>query len=90
MLPILNTDGSAVIMISNHAVASASDNNGDGLTANVSVDVSALGPFTTASLFTIDSTTSAINGPGPAASISPSSPIKVTVDGYGVAFLSLK
>ena len=90
VLPILNTDGSAVIMISNHAVASASDNNGDGLTANVSVDVSALGPFTTASLFTIDSTTSAINGPGPAASISPSSPIKVTVDGYGVAFLSLK
>ncbi len=90
VLPILNTDGSVVIMISNHAIASASDNNGDGLTANVSVDVSALGPFTTASLFTIDSTTSAINGPGPAASISPSSPIKVTVDGYGVAFLSLK
>jgi hypothetical protein len=90
VLPVLNTDGSAVIMISNHAVASASDNNGEGLTANVSVDVSALGPFTTASLFTIDSTTSAINGPGPAASISPSSPIKVTVNGYGVAFLSLK
>jgi len=90
VLPILNTDGSVVIMISNHAVASASDNNGDGLTANVSVDVSALGPFTTASLFTIDSTTSAINGPGSAASISPNSPIMVTVKGYGVAFLSLK
>ncbi len=90
VLPLLNTDGSVVIMISNHAVASASDNNGDGLTANVSVDVSGLGPFTTASLFTIDSTTSAINGPGPAASISANSPIMVTVEGYGVAFLSLK
>ena len=29
VLPIVNTDGSVVVMVSNHAVASATDNNGE-------------------------------------------------------------
>ena len=89
VLPVLNTDASVVVLISNHAVASAPDNNGAGLPAKISVDVSALGPFTTASEVTIDSTTSPLAGPS-ALSISPHSPISVTLNGYGVAFLKLQ
>lgn len=89
ILPVINTDGSVVILISNHAVASASDNNGAGLTAKVSLDVSPLGPFSTATEVMIDATTSALNGPTPA-SISPQSPITVSFTGYGAAFLKLQ
>jgi hypothetical protein len=88
-LAVLNTDGSVVVLISNHAVASASDNNGKGLDGKITLDVSALGAFTTASLVTIDSTTSPITGPTPV-SISPTSPITLTLNGYSVALLKLK
>jgi hypothetical protein len=89
ILPLLNTDGSVVVMISNHAVASPTDNNGTGLTANVSVDVSALWSFSTASLLTIDTTTSPTTGPI-ASPILPHSPISVDLNGYSVAFLKLQ
>ena len=87
-LPVVNTDGSVVIMISNHAVASPADNNGDGLTADVAIDTSALGPFTSASEIVIDSTTSVANGPS-AQSMSPASPIKLSLNGYSVAMIKL-
>src|SRR5207248_3060532 len=48
VLPVLNSDGSVVIMVSNHAVAAATDNNGAGLTGNITIDTSALGGFTSA------------------------------------------
>lgn len=89
VLPVLNTDGSVAVLLSNHAVASASDNNGVGLPAKISVDVSALGSFTTASQVTIDSTTNPLTGPI-AVSVSAHSPISVTLNGYGVAFLMLQ
>jgi hypothetical protein len=89
VLPVINTDGSAVIMISNHAVASPNDNNGAGLTAKVSLDVSALGSFTSATEVMIDAKTSAANGPT-SASISAQSPIVVNFGGYGVAFIKLQ
>lgn len=89
ILPVLNADGSVVVMISNHAVASPSDNNGTGLVAAVSLDVSALGSFTSASELIIDSATSVSSGPV-ASSVSPQSPISVTLNGYGVAFLKLQ
>ena len=54
-LPVLNTDGSVVVMISNHTIDNpASDNNGPGVAQNVLVDVSALGSFSSASLLVID------------------------------------
>ncbi len=90
VLPVRNTDGSAVIMISNHAVAAASDNNGLGEVAKISLDVSALGSFTSATQLMIDSTTSTANGPGNPVSISHQSPIAVTINGYGVAILTLQ
>ncbi len=82
-------DGSVVVLISNHAVASASDNNGKGLVGKITLDVSALGAFTTASLVTMDSTTSPITGPTPV-SISPASPITFTLNGYSSALVKLK
>jgi len=78
-----------VVLISNHAVASPTDNNGAGLSAKVSLDVSALGSFASASLVMIDSTTSAATGPTQAP-ISPSSPISLDLNGYSVAFVTLQ
>lgn len=89
VLPVLNTDGSVVIMISNHAVASPTDNNGTGLTAKVSVDVSSLGSFSGASEVMIDASTSSATGPASTA-ISAQSPITVNFNGYGVALLKLQ
>jgi hypothetical protein len=51
--------------------------------------VTALGPFTSASLVTFDSTTSPINGPTPV-SISLTSTITLTLNGYSSALLKLK
>ena len=88
VLPVVNPDGSVVVMVSNHAVASATDNNGDGLTADIAVDISALGSFTSASEVVIDSSTSAATGPTPQ-SISSASPLKLSLNGYGVAIVKL-
>ena len=89
VLPVMNPDGSVVVLVSNHAVASTADNNGKGLDGSVTVTLSGLGPFATASLVTIDSTTSPITGPT-AVSISPTSPITLTLNGYSSALLKLK
>ena len=89
VLPIMNTDGSVVVMVANHAVASATDNNGDGLTANVAVDVSALGPFSNATQVLIDSSTNPATGPAPQ-TISATSPTKLSLNGYGVAIVKLQ
>ena len=85
----MNTDGSVVIMVSNHAVASPTDNNGAGVTAKLSLDVSALAPFSSASELMIDAKTSPTNGSTPI-SISPPSPITLNFSGYGVAFIKLQ
>jgi hypothetical protein len=90
ILPVLNADGSVVVMISNHAIASSStDNDGDGLTANISLDFSALGAFSSATQVKIDSSTSPSTGPTPA-SITHTSPIPLTLNGYGVIFVHLQ
>jgi len=89
VLPVANPDGSVVVMISNHAVASTTDNNGAGLTADISIDTSALGSFASASEVVIDSSTNAGSGPSPA-SVSPASPIKLSMNGYSVAFIKLQ
>jgi hypothetical protein len=88
VLPVLNADGSVVIMLSNHAVSSPTDNNGAGLTGNISIDTSALGSFSTASELVIDSATSATTGPT-ATPIAATSPIRLTMNGYSVAFIKL-
>lgn len=89
ILPAKNADGSVVVMIANHAVASAADNNGRGAPRSISIDISQLGTFTNAKLLTIDANTDAVNGPQEAAT-SVASTMEVDFTGYGVAFLTLK
>jgi hypothetical protein len=88
VLPVKNSNGSVVVMISNHTVASSTDNNGVGSPQVVQVDVSALGTFSSASLMTIDASTSVSQGPT-STTVTPAPQMYVTLNGYGVAFLTL-
>jgi hypothetical protein len=87
-LPVQNSDGSVVVMVANHAVNSANDNNGPGAPRSVLIDMSALGSFSSGSLLTIDASTSAANGPV-ASSVTPAAQMTINFNGYGVAFLTL-
>jgi hypothetical protein len=88
-LPVVNSDGSVVIMVSNHAVNTpATDNNGPGAPRSVLVDVSGLGTFSSGSLMIIDKSTDVANGPT-ATAVTPASQMTITLGGYGVAFLTL-
>ena len=89
VLAARNPAGWVTVLISDHAVANASDNNGAGSPRTVIVDLSALGPFSSASQLTIDTTTDPIKGPS-AASLTPASKISATLQGYGVTFLQLR
>lgn len=89
-LPVVNSDGSVVVMVANREVANpTTDNNGPGVPYNVLVDVSALGSFSSASLLTIDKSTSVSSGPT-ASSVTPAAQIAITLNGYSVGFLTLK
>lgn len=89
VLPVQNPDGSVVIMLSNHSVQSPDDNNGPGASHTIGLDVSALGTFQSGSSLTIDASTNVSSGPAPAA-FAPASQITVTMNGYGVTFLTLQ
>jgi hypothetical protein len=89
ILAVRNPDGSAAVMVDNHAVASSSDDNGHGVPVAVSLDISALGSFQAAQLITIDASTNPATGPTPSA-VTPSATMTVSLPGYGVAFLELK
>jgi hypothetical protein len=82
------SNGMVRVMVVDRAVHSAADNNGAGDPRTVVVDSSSLGNFTAASLLTIDAATDLTNGPA-ATGIAPASRITVSLNGYGVAFLSL-
>lgn len=88
-LPVVNSDGSVVIMVANHAVNASTDNNGPGAARSVQVDISALGTFSSGSLLTIDKNTSVTSGPM-AAGVAPAAQMTISLDGYSVAFLTLK
>jgi hypothetical protein len=89
-LPVINSDGSIVVMVANHAVNSpATDNNGPGVPFKVTVDVSALGAFTSASLLLIDKDTSVANGPL-AMPVTPAAKVALDLNGYSVGILTLK
>ncbi len=89
ILPVVNSDGSVVVMVSDYAVNSPGDNNGPGAPRSFLIDTTAFGNFSSASLLTIDATTNVATGPTPS-SVTPSSKIPITLNGYGVAFLTLK
>jgi hypothetical protein len=80
-----------MVMVDDHAVASATDNNGTGAPRTVIVDLSGLGNFSSASMLTIDASTSPTMGPVQSAlSAMPTARMTVTLGGYGVAWLMLK
>ena len=87
-LAVQNPDKSVVVMVANHAVASASDNNGPGAPRTVLLDVSALGTFQTATLVTIDAKTDPLHGPM-AGGVPVAAQIPLSLGGYGVSFLIL-
>ena len=87
---ILKTGYCVVVMLANHAVNSpATDNNGPGVPFSVTVDVSALGNFSSASLLVIDKDTSAANGP-PLTTVTAAANITIDLNGYSVGILTLK
>ena len=88
ILAVQNPSGSVVIMLSNRALNSATDNNGPGAPRTIAMDVSALGFFQSGSLLTIDANTNLTSGPT-ATSVTPSPQMTVVFNGYGVAFLTL-
>jgi hypothetical protein len=88
-LPVINGDGSVVIMVANHAVNAPTDNNGPGSPRSVLVDVTALGAFSSGSLLTIDKNTNVTSGPT-AAGVTVAPQITITLNGYSVGFLTLK
>jgi hypothetical protein len=89
ILPVVNVDGSVVVMVANYAVQSSGDNNGPGAPRTIQIDTTALGNFGSGSLLTIDANTNVVSGPV-ASAVTPAPQISVTLNGYGVAFLTLK
>jgi len=88
-LAVRNDDGSVAILLANHAVRSSSDNNGPGVAANVTLDVSALGSFSTANVTAINAGTSP-SGPLLAnQTVAANGTISILFPGYGVAFVRL-
>jgi hypothetical protein len=88
LLATQNGNGSVTVLVSNHAVQSPADNNGPGAPRTVILDLSSLGSFSSASLLTIDATTSVSTGPTPV-SVTPPARMSITLNGYGSAFLTL-
>jgi hypothetical protein len=88
MLATLKSDGTLVVMIVDRAYRTASDNNGSGDPRTVVVDLSKWSVFSAASLLTLDSTTNLATGPA-GAGYTPASRMNITLQGYGVAFLTL-
>ena len=83
-----NPDGSYVVMITDRAVHSSSDNNGPGDPRTVIVDVSALGNYSSVTQTNLQSDTDLAKGPQPVI-LSPAPKLTVTFNGYGTAFLRL-
>jgi hypothetical protein len=89
VLAVKETNGETIVMVSDHGVSNANDNNGPGVPRTVLVDVSALGSFTSAQEVTIDKNTSPTAGPT-AQTVTPVGQMQVTLGGYGVGLLVLQ
>jgi hypothetical protein len=88
VLAALRNDGKKVIMIANHQVAGANDNNGPGVAKTITLDLSQAGSYSTAWLVTMDATTSPATGPLPVA-VTPAQQLELKFAGYGVQFLMI-
>ncbi|HLK20765.1 MAG TPA: hypothetical protein VKT81_17555 [Bryobacteraceae bacterium] len=85
---VRNDDGSVVVMLINHQIASPSDNNGRGVANTFSLDTSALGSFSSVTQVQIDENTDP--SAGPKMETSPYMPnLQASLPGYGVVFFKL-
>jgi hypothetical protein len=82
-------DGTRVIMVVNRDVASAADNNGNGVPKTVTVDLSTV-PFTTAELISINAATDLTNGPTKQTLTPSGGKVTLAFTAYGVQFIILK
>lgn len=89
VLAVQQPGGPTQVMVVDHAVAGATDNNGMGEPRAVLLDLSALGSFTSAKQLTLDATTSPTAGPSQQ-SVTPAAQMQVTLNGYGTAILTLQ
>jgi uncharacterized protein (TIGR03437 family) len=85
---VKNDDGSVVVMLINHQIASPNDNNGSGVPNTFSLDISALGSFSSVTQIQIDENTDPSVGPTPQTSPFMSN-LAASLPGYGVVFLKL-
>lgn len=88
-LAVRDIDNSVVVMVANHAVDTNADNDGLGISKTVSLDVSALGTFSSASLVILDKNTNVASGPT-ATPLAFAPQVTMDLDGYSVGFLTLK
>ena len=88
VLATKTASGVVTIMVANHAVNGATDNNGPGAPRTVVVELSGLGSFSSGSQLSINSATNTTTGPV-ATTITPSPLQPVRLSGYGVTFLTL-
>jgi hypothetical protein len=89
ILPVMNPDGSVTVMVVDYAPRAPGDVNGLGAPRTVQIDTSAFGSFSSASLLIIDGNTNTATGPT-ASSVTAAPQVSITLNGYGVAFLTLK
>ena len=85
---VKNDDGSVVVMLINHQIASPNDNNGKGVANTFSLDVAALGTFSTVTQIQIDENTDPSAGPKPQTSPFLAN-LQASIPGYGVVFFKL-
>ena len=88
VLATRNADLSVSLLVSDVAIASATDDNGAGLPRTVLVNVADLGSFTSATMVQLTAATSPSSGPTQI-TFSPTSSLSISLPGYGSALLHL-
>jgi hypothetical protein len=89
LLAVRQAPGKIVLLFSNHAVANPSNNNGKGSPRTISIDLSDLGNFESASQTTFDASTDALTGPEEK-QVAFQPKIQLTLNGYGLILLTLE
>ncbi|MFP5234686.1 MAG: hypothetical protein ACLGSD_02190 [Acidobacteriota bacterium] len=89
LLALRGSDGTEKLIIANHAVQSASDNNGAGAPRTVVLDTSQSGrTYSAASLLMLDHSTDIVNGPT-GTNLTVQDRIPIPFSGYGAAIVTL-
>lgn len=88
LLATRSNSGQVRIMVVDHAIRAATDNNGTGLPRAVVLELGGLGKFSSASLTVLDRNTNPATGPKPVAA-TPASRMNIALSGYGTAILTL-